>query len=394
MTRHAVLFAVAALCALAGCGDDAGRDHESARQPSAHEGDRTAEDRTVEGSVPIPHPDAGIEAIAASFPEALPAAYTGVLPCADCEGIRHDLLLFPDEVFYLRTIYLGKPGDVDAGEGAAFYDIGRWMLSPSREILTLHGYGDDRMFALISGNRLRMLDRQGRRIESTLDYDLTAIDSLPQMEPRLDMRGMYVYFADTGMFEECSTGRRYPVSQEADNAALERAYSEKRMEPGRPLLATLTARIAPRPQMEGDWVREMIVVEHFEGVWPGETCGPRFSTAMLENTYWALVRLGGSLVSIPSSGRETHIRLVPGECMVKGHGGCNQITGSYVLDEGRLEFKGLISTRRACPDGMEQEQMFLAALDAVRTFRIRGEHMELSDAGGNLLLRFESRYMN
>ncbi len=389
MTRQAVLFGIAILFALAGCGGEAGHDHESARRPSDPDADRT-----VEGSAPVPHPDAGIEAIAASFTEAPPAAYTGVLPCADCEGIRHDLLLFPDNVYYLRTVYLGRPGNGHPDEGAAFYDIGRWMLSPSREILTLHGYGEDRMFALIQGRRLRMLDMQGRRIESSLNYDLSLADSLPVMEPRLDMRGMYAYMADAGVFEECATGRRYPVSQEADNAALEQAYTEHRMEPGRSLLATLTGRIALRPPMEGDGMREMIVVERFEGVWPGETCGPRFSTAMLDNTFWALVRLGDSPVSIPSSGREPHIRLVHGDCRVKGHGGCNQITGSYLLDEENLEFKGLISTRRACPDGMDQERLFLAALDSVRTFRIRGEHLELFDAGGNRLLRFESRYMN
>jgi len=55
--------------------------------------------------------------------QSLPATYTGVLPCADCEGIRYTLNMFEDEVFFLRMTYLGK------GKGDSFDDIGTWDLS-------------------------------------------------------------------------------------------------------------------------------------------------------------------------------------------------------------------------------------------------------------------------
>jgi hypothetical protein len=55
-------------------------------------------------------------------------------------------------------------------------------------------------------------------------------------------------------------------------------------------LTTLHA--AMLPKMEGEGQQPTVVVERFVGVWPGETCGARFATERLENTYWKLTRLG------------------------------------------------------------------------------------------------------
>ncbi len=52
------------------------------------------------------------------------------------------------------------------------------------------------------------------------------------------------------------------------------------------------------------------------------------------------------------------------------------------------------STMMACPEGMATERAFLDALEQVRTFKIVGEHLEVFDAGGALLARFERRLMS
>jgi heat shock protein HslJ len=44
----------------------------------------------------------------------------------------------------------------------------------------------------------------------------------------------------------------------------------------------------------------------------------------------------------------------------------------------------------ACRDRMEQEQAFLAALRAARRWEIRGAHLELFDAEGRSVARFEA----
>ena len=45
----------------------------------------------------------------------------------------------------------------------------------------------------------------------------------------------------------------------------------------------------------------------------------------------------------------------------------------------------------ACVQGMDTEAAFFKALDKVRTWKILGQHLELYDAGGNMLARFEAR---
>ena len=63
-------------------------------------------DSTQAGTPPAQTP---VPAKAQPLPQELPAFYTGMLPCADCEGIRYELQLRADQVFFARMTYLGKP---------------------------------------------------------------------------------------------------------------------------------------------------------------------------------------------------------------------------------------------------------------------------------------------
>jgi heat shock protein HslJ len=53
----------------------------------------------------------------------------------------------------------------------------------------------------------------------------------------------------------------------------------------------------------------------------------------------------------------------------------------------------MAGTRMACPEGMELEQAFHAALGKVSTWRINGETLDLFDASGASLAEFERRPM-
>jgi uncharacterized lipoprotein NlpE involved in copper resistance len=86
------------------------------------------------------------------------------------------------------------------------------------------------------------------------------------------MRGLFTYMADAAIFEDCVSGRRYPVAMEADYISVERAYLEARSEPGAPLLVVIRAGIERRPPMEGDGEIDVIVVERFEAAFPGGHC--------------------------------------------------------------------------------------------------------------------------
>lgn len=196
--------------------------------------------------------------------------YQGVLPCADCEGLRYRLDLFEDRVFFLRISYLGKSDNPDRD------DIGTWSISSDEPTLNLHGGSEGPVsFRIIDDDVLRKLDLEGHEIVSGLNYELVWDPELPPLEPHLLMTGMYRYMADAAVFVECRTGRRLAVAFEADSISLERAYLEARELPGEALLITVEGRIAARPAMEGDGTTPSLVVDRFVGIWPGDTCDLR-----------------------------------------------------------------------------------------------------------------------
>ncbi len=205
------------------------------------------------------------------------------------------------------------------------------------------------------------------------------------------MRGMFRYMADAAVFTDCATGQRHPVAMAEDYVALERAYLESRPEPGGEVLVTFNGRIEDRPRMEGDGTVPTVVVERHGGAWPGETCGSPGLTEALENTYWKLTRLGDRPVIVHNDHREPHLVLQKEEGRAVATGGCNMAGGAYQLDGERLAFGDMMSTMMACPGLMDQEHAFLQALAVVDAWRIEGQHLELLDDAGELLLRLEAR---
>ena len=318
----------------------------------------------------------------------LPASFEGELPCADCPGIFYRLDLFEDHTFFLRTTYLGR------GAGAVTDSVGSWELSADDRKLTLFtGEKSPVWFRVVDPDTLRKLDIEGHEIRSSLNYDLRRKDGLEPIEPRLTMRGMYRYMADAALFEECLSGRTFPVAQEADNAALERAYLEARRQPGEPILVSLQGRIARRPGMEGDGMVLAVVPERLLGVWPGETCGARGSVSEILGTYWKLTRLGEQPVSVGGDQREPHLVLHSEDGRVSGFGGCNQLMGSYAIEGSSIRFSKMASTMMACAKGADTEQALLTALEKAVSFATTAHHLELFDGGGEILARFEAREM-
>jgi heat shock protein HslJ len=113
--------------------------------------------------------------------------------------------------------------------------------------------------------------------------------------------------------------------------------------------------------------------------------------AALENTYWKLVRLGATPVTVSEEQREPHFVLQPQTGRVVGSGGCNRLAGSYTLAGEELTFGQVAGTRMACPDGMDVERAFHRALGEVASWRIEGQTLELLDAAGVSIAQFESR---
>jgi len=204
----------------------------------------------------------------------LPASFIGDLPCADCPGIRYQVNLFPDQVFFSQMIYQERPGTFD--------EMGTWETSAGGKILRLRSSQAQVVnFSIGEMGTLRRLDSEEHPIESSLKYELHRSEKLVSIEPGLKLRGMYRYMADAGIFRECSTGKSWPVAQERENATLETAYLEARRVPGEELLVTVIGQLASRPRMEGKGTQLALIVEQFLKLHPGETCGGPFATVSL-----------------------------------------------------------------------------------------------------------------
>ena len=329
------------------------------------------------------------------------AIFTGDLPCADCPAIRHQLELFPDETYFLRRTYVGKARNTTTD------DIGTWVLSRDGRTLTLTGtQGVALRIAIGATNTLHVLGAPGETAARSRANALRLSSSAQPLEPRLRMRGTYRNVADAGRFTECVTRQSWPVAQERDNQALEAAYARARRRPGDALLVEVMGRVAMRPTMEGNGRERTLVVERFGAALPGERCDaqastepiesaePVTSTEPLENTYWKLTRVGDRAVSAGAGQREPHLVLHSGTGRVSGAAVCNRLLGRYETEEANLTFSDVAISRMACPSGMDVERQFLAALRASRTAKIRRQNLELFDARGRFLARFEARQAN
>jgi putative lipoprotein len=109
----------------------------------------------------------------------------------------------------------------------------------------------------------------------------------------------------------------------------------------------------------------------------------------LENTDWKLTYLSETVVT--SEQWEPHLILTSESHRVSGSGGCNGLIGSYELRGDELTFSQMATTMMACPEGMDTEKAFFKALTEAKTWKITEPQLELFDAGGSVVARFEAR---
>ena len=120
---------------------------------------------------------------------------------------------------------------------------------------------------------------------------------------------------------------------------------------------------------------------------------PAVVRAELLETHWRSIEILGAPVVVPAGVREPHLVLARDQDRVHGYTGCNTMGGAFTRDGDALRFGKVAMTRRACAeaDGNALESAFTTALDAVRSYRIVGDVLELRDAAGALVMRLQAR---
>ncbi len=314
----------------------------------------------------------------------LPGSWLGDLPCADCAGTRHQLDLFSDGVFHLRIEYLG--------EERSFDQVGEWTLADEDRLLVLDPAGPAPMrLRLLPEDGLRMLDREGREIESRLNYDLARIETIEPFTPDLELEGIYHLAADREIFGECLTGRELSVRPGPGRDSLVAVVRGAGFDPATGLKLRLRGRIITSPATAKDAAAPDLLVDRLLALHPGESCGARGSRSDLEGTYWKLTRLGETAVLAGPDEREAFLTLDGGQGRMSASAGCNRLMGSYERNGKALSFGTIAGTKMACPGPlMEREREFTAALARVRGWRLARHTLELVDEHGAVVARFEA----
>lgn len=95
--------------------------------------------------------------------------YTGIMPCADCDGVETVLTLNQDETYQLTETYIGKENGVIESTGAVQWD------ETGTTITLVNDNGADPVKYSLTNDQLTKLDRDGAPISGDFAsvYQLT-----------------------------------------------------------------------------------------------------------------------------------------------------------------------------------------------------------------------------
>jgi len=134
---------------------------------------------------------AGTAPVGAAGAPAVEGPFVGTLPCADCEGIRTELLLYRDAAsgapahFLLRRTYLGKPqGEAVFESMGPWQDVGAGSAAAGRRV-RVDPYQPNERLSFVRGGPaiLELLDRNERRIKTRANLKLQLATSAAPAEP-------------------------------------------------------------------------------------------------------------------------------------------------------------------------------------------------------------------
>lgn len=113
-------------------------------------------------------------------------------------------------------------------------------------------------------------------------------------------------------------------------------------------------------------------------------------TGGVAGTYWKLVELRGQ--PVPALPKAPWLRLEAEGMRASGFGGCNGFGGTYTLDGAalRVRFSQMVSTMKACPQGMDVERTLAEVMEQVDNYSLSGTHLSLNRARMAPLARFEA----
>ena len=106
-------------------------------------------------------------------------------------------------------------------------------------------------------------------------------------------------------------------------------------------------------------------------------CSPKLSPDYSwGNQRWVLIELKGVPVQQSETRRDAYINFEVGEKRFTGNGGCNQISGNYILEKTNIHFTEVTSTKMSCSD-IEFENVFVSTLSSINRYEVKGNDLLL-----------------
>ena len=99
-------------------------------------------------------------------------SYEGILPCADCSGLKTELTLYKNGTYYLKETYLAtRDGDKSYTSSGKY----RRIKDRGREIVQLNYDKPEEIYNFIApdDDHLRVLDKQFNEIDTPMNMTLT-----------------------------------------------------------------------------------------------------------------------------------------------------------------------------------------------------------------------------
>ncbi len=112
--------------------------------------------------------------------------------------------------------------------------------------------------------------------------------------------------------------------------------------------------------------------------------------ASLTDTTWVLQSFGDPNNPTPVENGISITALFSPAKSVSGSSGCNTYTARYAVQGKTLRMDQPIATYKSCPQGMEQEGIYLSALVSVTSYQITGSSLEIVYNQGKGLLKYSA----
>ena len=100
-----------------------------------------------------------------------------------------------------------------------------------------------------------------------------------------------------------------------------------------------------------------------------------FQENELSGQRWYILSIAGGELNLPEGAERPWIELSDGR--LQGFGGCNNLMGSYSLENDRLIFSEVGSTKKYCQDVQATERSILDLLATVNSYKLQDDELQL-----------------